>query len=160
MIFMLAAALVLVACGDDDETGNTTSQTIAGTYNGSFNEKVAGADYANTTINVVVTKTGTDTYSLALDDFPASPADPSTGRPATMMKSTVITDVQFEPAGNGTYRLVSDELHATGTYNDTPYTYEGTFEGTWSSGRLIFTMSFQIGRMPFPVEATFEGTAQ
>ncbi|MBR1889643.1 MAG: hypothetical protein IJ816_03340 [Alloprevotella sp.] len=158
LIWMLVVAVAFMACGDNEEERIYTIDDLVGVYNGQFVERVAGADYATATLNVEITKTGANTISLAIDDFQASPGDPATGRPATMMSNTVVRNVRVENVGNGQFRLVCDELEARGDYGTTPFDFEGTFEGTWSFGVTQFTMSFQMGRMPYPVEATFIGT--
>ncbi|MBR1387347.1 MAG: hypothetical protein IJ553_02945 [Alloprevotella sp.] len=152
--------LSLSACGDDNDETIFTIDNVEGHYSGTFVEKVAGADYASATLGVNVVKTGPNTLRIEIDDFQASPGNPSMGIPPTMMEETVISNVRLEEVSNGQFRLVNDPLQAVGTYNGTEFVFNGTFEGTWTLNVLNFAMSFQMGRMPYPVEATFTGVYQ
>ena len=150
-IAMAALALVAVSCSDDDEEVVNHSEVIAGDYAGEMVQVVMDTESrGEQTLTLKAQNDGRLTLV-----FPASGEGSSMSSPEIQVKDLNLVEgsngeISFSIPSTDTIAVVNDETKKKYLYTN--------MRGSVKDQKLKLTYKAKMGRMPFWMDATFNGT--
>lgn len=150
ILAMVVMALVAASCSDDDEVVNHSAE-IAGSYEGEMVQVVMGTEAKGE--QALILKAQNDGRLTLV--FPASGEGSSMASPEIQVKDLNLVEgangeITFSIPANDTIAIVNDETKKKYLYTN--------MNGSVKDQKLKLTYTAKMGRMPFWMDVTFNGT--
>lgn len=140
---MMAVALCMTACSDDDETVVSPAQAVEGSYAGSVTMSVMGTDYGSSEATVRITRLTDATVSIVL---------PEAGEGSMALPSITVTGAVVSTADDVTYTIAETAINQD--------KYVGSLTGTVKNGKAEIDYSVTPGAMPMSINFEFSGSKE
>jgi hypothetical protein len=143
LLLALMVSVTMTSCSDDDgPTTQSGAKAVSGTYSGTMSMSVMGTALDPVDCDVVINAGADDTtVDIVL------PTVTYGGHQS--IPSITVSGVAVTTSDNKTYTLQQASFEQD--------IYSGTIQGTVTDGRLALTYVMNAGKMPMPINFTFDG---